>query len=313
MFRGDYARKKNLVDYGFRLPAALDNRPLRFDEFLDKTNQIIFVSATPGPFEMEISEQVVEQIIRPTGLIDPEVVVKPTEGQVDDFISEVNNVVEKGERALAVVLTKKDAEILSDHLNLLGIKSLYLHSELDTIERAEVVKKLRNGEIDVVVGVNLLREGLDLPEVSLVAVMDADREGFLRSETTLIQTIGRAARNINGKVLLYADRITEAMKTAISETNRRRKIQMKYNQDNNIIPKSIIKKLPEDIFAPFKESEIKEDDFIFAVEENISPQDYLALLEEKMYEAASELRYEDAARYRDEIKRITRKYNIQQS
>lgn len=262
---------------------------------------------------MEISEQVVEQIIRPTGLIDPEVVVKPTEGQVDDFISEVNNVVEKGEKALAVVLTKKDAEILSDHLNLLGIKSLYLHSELDTIERAEVVKKLRNGEIDVVVGVNLLREGLDLPEVSLVAVMDADREGFLRSETTLIQTIGRAARNINGKVLLYADRITEAMKTAISETNRRRKIQMKYNQDNNIIPKSIIKKLPEDIFAPFKESEIKEDDFIFAVEENISPQDYLALLEEKMYEAASELRYEDAARYRDEIKRITRKYNIQQS
>ncbi|HOB16086.1 MAG TPA: excinuclease ABC subunit UvrB [Defluviitoga sp.] len=313
MFRGDYARKKNLVDYGFRLPAALDNRPLRFDEFLDRTNQIIFVSATPGPFEMEISEQVVEQIIRPTGLIDPEVVVKPTEGQVDDFISEVKNVVEKGERALAVVLTKKDAEILSDHLNLLGVKSLYLHSELDTIERADVVKKLRNGEVDVVVGVNLLREGLDLPEVSLVAVMDADREGFLRSETTLIQTIGRAARNINGKVLLYADRVTEAMKTAIYETNRRRKIQMKYNEENNITPKSIIKKLPDDIFAPFKESEIKENDLIFAVEESISPEDYLALLEEKMYEAASELRYEDAARYRDEIKRITRKYNIKQN
>lgn len=313
MFRGDYARKKNLVDYGFRLPAALDNRPLRFDEFLDRTNQIIFVSATPGPFEMEISEQVVEQIIRPTGLIDPEVVVKPTEGQVDDFISEVKSVVEKGERALAVVLTKKDAEILSDHLNLLGVKSLYLHSELDTIERADVVKKLRNGEVDVVVGVNLLREGLDLPEVSLVAVMDADREGFLRSETTLIQTIGRAARNINGKVLLYADRVTEAMKTAIYETNRRRKIQMKYNEENNITPKSIIKKLPDDIFAPFKESEIKENDLIFAVEESISPVDYLALLEEKMYEAASELRYEDAARYRDEIKRITRKYNIKQN
>jgi len=302
-----------LVDYGFRLPAALDNRPLRFDEFLDRTNQIIFVSATPGPFEMGISEQVVEQIIRPTGLIDPEVVVKPTEGQVDDFISEVKNVVEKGERALAVVLTKKDAEILSDHLNLLGVKSLYLHSELDTIERADVVKKLRNGEVDVVVGVNLLREGLDLPEVSLVAVMDADREGFLRSETTLIQTIGRAARNINGKVLLYADRVTEAMKTAIYETNRRRKIQMKYNEENNITPKSIIKKLPDDIFAPFKESEIKENDLIFAVEESISPEDYLALLEEKMYEAASELRYEDAARYRDEIKRITRKYNIKQN
>lgn len=302
-----------MVDYGFRLPAALDNRPLRFDEFLDRTNQIIFVSATPGPFEMEISEQVVEQIIRPTGLIDPEVVVKPTEGQVDDFISEVKSVVEKGERALAVVLTKKDAEILSDHLNLLGVKSLYLHSELDTIERADVVKKLRNGEVDVVVGVNLLREGLDLPEVSLVAVMDADREGFLRSETTLIQTIGRAARNINGKVLLYADRVTEAMKTAIYETNRRRKIQMKYNEENNITPKSIIKKLPDDIFAPFKESEIKENDLIFAVEESISPEDYLALLEEKMYEAASELRYEDAARYRDEIKRITRKYNIKQN
>ena len=196
---------------------------------------------------------------------------------------------------------------------MLGVKSLYLHSELDTIERADVVKKLRNGEVDVVVGVNLLREGLDLPEVSLVAVMDADREGFLRSETTLIQTIGRAARNINGKVLLYADRVTEAMKTAIYETNRRRKIQMKYNEENNITPKSIIKKLPDDIFAPFKESEIKENDLIFAVEESISPVDYLALLEEKMYEAASELRYEDAARYRDEIKRITRKYNIKQN
>jgi excinuclease ABC subunit B len=262
---------------------------------------------------MEVSDQIVEQIIRPTGLVDPKVEVKSTEGQVDDFISEVKEVVERGERALAVVLTKKDAEILSDHLNLMGIKSLYLHSELDTIERSEVVKKLRNGEIEVVVGVNLLREGLDLPEVSLVAIMDADREGFLRSETTLIQTIGRAARNVQGKVLLYADRITEAMKTAIDETNRRREIQIQYNKENNITPKSIIKKLPEDMFAPFKDNEVKEEDYIFAVEENLSPDDYLAMLEEKMYEAASELKYEEAARYRDEIKRIKRKYNIKQN
>jgi excinuclease ABC subunit B len=295
------------------LPSALDNRPLRFEEFLERTNQIIFVSATPGPFEMEVSDQIVEQIIRPTGLVDPKVEVKSTEGQVDDFISEVKEVVERGERALAVVLTKKDAEILSDHLNLMGIKSLYLHSELDTIERSEVIKKIRNGEIEVVVGVNLLREGLDLPEVSLVAIMDADREGFLRSETTLIQTIGRAARNVQGKVLLYADRITEAMKTAIDETNRRREIQIQYNIDNNITPKSIIKKLPEDMFAPFKDNEVKEEDYIFAVEENLSPDDYLAMLEEKMYEAASELKYEEAARYRDEIKRIKRKYNIKQN
>jgi excinuclease ABC subunit B len=313
MFRGDYARKKNLVEYGFRLPSALDNRPLRFEEFIEKTNQIIFVSATPGPFEMEVSEQIVEQIIRPTGLVDPKIEVKKTEGQVDDFVSEVKEVVQKGRRALAVVLTKKDAEILSDHLNLMGVKSLYLHSELDTIERSEVVKKLRNGEIEVVVGVNLLREGLDLPEVSLVAIMDADREGFLRSETTLIQTIGRAARNVDGKVLLYADRITEAMKTAIDETNRRREIQIKFNQEHNITPRSIIKKLPEDVFAPFKGDTIKEDDYLFAVEENLSPEDYISLLEEKMYMAASELNYEEAARYRDEIKKIKRKYNIKQN
>jgi len=313
MFRGDYARKKNLVEYGFRLPSALDNRPLRFEEFIEKTNQIIFVSATPGPFEMEVSEQIVEQIIRPTGLVDPKIEVKKTEGQVDDFVSEVKEVVQKGRRALAVVLTKKDAEILSDHLNLMGVKSLYLHSELDTIERSEVVKKLRNGEIEVVVGVNLLREGLDLPEVSLVAIMDADREGFLRSETTLIQTIGRAARNVEGKVLLYADRITEAMKTAIDETNRRREIQIKFNQEHNITPRSIIKKLPEDVFAPFKDDTIKEDDYLFAVEENLSPEDYISLLEEKMYMAASELNYEEAARYRDEIKKIKRKYNIKQN
>jgi len=221
MYNGDRSRKKNLVEYGFRLPSAYDNRPLTFEEFLKKTGQIIFVSATPGDFELSISEQVVEQIIRPTGLVDPEVEVRPTAGQVDDLVNEIVKVKERGERALVTVLTKKTAELLSEHLTELGIRSLYLHSELDAIERVEVLKKLRRGDVDVVVGVNLLREGLDLPEVSLVAIMDADVEGFLRSETTLIQIIGRTARNINGKVIMYADRIKNAMKRAIEETNRR--------------------------------------------------------------------------------------------
>ncbi|HBT99502.1 MAG TPA: excinuclease ABC subunit B [Thermotoga naphthophila] len=221
MYNGDRSRKKNLVEYGFRLPSAYDNRPLTFEEFLKKTGQIIFVSATPGDFELSISEQVVEQIIRPTGLVDPEVEVRPTAGQVDDLVNEIVKVKERGERALVTVLTKKTAELLSEHLTELGIRSLYLHSELDAIERVEVLKKLRRGDVDVVVGVNLLREGLDLPEVSLVAIMDADVEGFLRSETTLIQIIGRTARNVNGKVIMYADRIKNAMKRAIEETNRR--------------------------------------------------------------------------------------------
>ncbi|BBE32118.1 UvrABC system protein B [Tepiditoga spiralis] len=307
MYRGDHARKKNLIEYGFRLPAAFDNRPLRFDEFMEKTNQTVYVSATPGPFELEISDSIVEQIIRPTGLLDPEVVVKPTEGQIDDFIEELNKVIKRNERSLAVVLTKKDAEMLSEHLNLIGIKSAYLHSELDTLERTEVVKKLRNGDIDVVVGINLLREGLDLPEVSLVVIMDADREGFLRSETTLIQTIGRAARNVNGKVLLYADKVTKAMKFAIDETNRRRKLQKEFNEKNNIIPKSIIKELPKDIFETYKET-IKENEFIFEVAEDTSMEDYIALLEEEMYKAASELNYERAAEYRDEINKVKKQY-----
>lgn len=234
MYNGDRSRKKNLVEYGFRLPSAYDNRPLTFEEFLKKTGQIIFVSATPGDFELSISEQVVEQIIRPTGLVDPEVEVRPTAGQVDDLVNEIVKVKERGERALVTVLTKKTAELLSEHLTELGIRSLYLHSELDAIERVEVLKKLRRGDVDVVVGVNLLREGLDLPEVSLVAIMDADVEGFLRSETTLIQIIGRTARNVNGKVIMYADRITNAMKRAIEETNRRRRIQLEYNRKHGI-------------------------------------------------------------------------------
>jgi len=309
MYRGDFARKKNLVDYGFRLESALDNRPLKFEEYLDKVNQFVFVSATPGPMEKENSERIVEQIIRPTGLIDPHVTVKPTDGQIDTFIDELNIIIKRGERALAVVLTKKDAEMLSEHLNLVGIKSAFLHSELDTLERAEVIKKIRKGDVDVVVGVNLLREGLDMPEVSLVAIMDADREGFLRSETTLIQTIGRAARNINGKVILFADKITEAMQFAIDETNRRRVKQQQYNIDNNITPTSIIKDLPEDVFAPFKD-QLQKDDYIFEAADSTNPEDYMALLEEEMLKAASELRYEDAAKIRDEMKKVKNKYKI---
>lgn len=320
MYHGDHSRKKNLVEYGFRLPSAFDNRPLTFEEFLESVGQIIFVSATPGDYELSVSTQIVEQLIRPTGLIDPEVVVKPTQNQVDDFIEEVQKVIERGERALVTVLTKKAAEMFSAYLNELGIRAEYLHSELDTVERVEVLKKLREGSVDVVVGVNLLREGLDLPEVSLVAIMDADKEGFLRSETTLIQTIGRAARNINGKVLLYADRITNSMKRAIEETNRRRMKQLMYNIEHDIKPESIVKPLYENIFEEFADNEEKLEiakntylDGILALKEDLEAEEYLALLEEEMWRASSELRYEDAAMLRDEmlrIKRETKKDNI---
>ncbi|MCD6550785.1 excinuclease ABC subunit UvrB [Thermotoga sp.] len=309
MYNGDRSRKKNLVEYGFRLPSAYDNRPLTFEEFLKKVKQVVFVSATPGDFELSVSEQVIEQIIRPTGLVDPEVEVRPTRGQVDDLVNEIVKVKQRGERALVTVLTKRTAELLSEHLTELGIKSLYLHSELDAIERVEVLKKLRRGDVDVVVGVNLLREGLDLPEVSLVAIMDADVEGFLRSETTLIQIIGRTARNVNGKVIMYADRITNAMKRAIEETNRRRRIQLEYNKKHGIIPKTIVKPLEMEIFEQFmvKEEPIEYGDTlknIFAMKEGLSPEEYMALLEEEMYRAASELRYEDAAALRDELFRV---------
>ncbi|MCX7654543.1 MAG: excinuclease ABC subunit UvrB [Fervidobacterium sp.] len=308
MYRGEMSRKKSLVEYGFRLPCAYDNRPLKFEEFLQRVSQVIFVSATPGPFELEVSEQIVEQIIRPTGLVDPQVEVRPTRYQVDDLIKEIVEVKKRGEKALVTVLTKKTAEMLAEYLVELNIKALYLHSELDAIKRVEVLKKLRAGEIDVVVGVNLLREGLDLPEVSLVAILDADTEGFLRSETTLIQIIGRTARNENGKVIMYADKITPAMQRAIDETNRRRKIQIEYNQKHGIRPKSIVKPIMEDIFAPFrdKEEELYKvyEDSIFQLRESLSIEEYAALLEEEMYKAASELRYEDAARLRDELFKV---------
>jgi len=317
MYRGDYSRKKNLVDYGFRLPAAFDNRPLRFEEFLGTVGQIIFVSATPGNFEVEHSSRVIDQVIRPTGLIDPEVIVHPTESQVDDFIERMRKVKKRNERALVTVLTKKAAEMLSDYLNEVGIRAEYLHSELDAIERVEVLRKLRDGTVEVVVGVNLLREGLDLPEVSLVAIMDADKEGFLRSETTLVQTIGRAARNINGQVILYGDTVTGSMKRAIDETNRRRLKQLIYNKEHNITPETIVKPLYRNIFEEFAGEDLNKEreekaratylEGVLALKESLDYDDYVALLNEEMIRAAGELRFEDAAILRDEMYSLKKK------
>jgi len=300
MYEGDRSRKEVLVEHGFRLPSARDNRPLKFDEFVERVNQAIFTSATPAKFENENSSQVVEQVIRPTGLIDPRVEIRPIDGQIDDLLSEINHQIKKGERTLITTLTKKMAEDLSQYLLDLKIKVKYLHSDVETLDRLSVLRDLRRGKIDVVVGVNLLREGLDLPEVSLVAILDADKEGFLRSETSLIQTIGRAARNVGGRVILYADNVTGSMEKAISETNRRRLLQIKFNKDHGITPKTIeknIRSILEDV------EKIKLDD----VEKVMREEDLPALIREKenlMGQAADSLRFEEAALLRDEIIRL---------
>lgn len=308
MYEGDKSRKTNLVDYGFRLPSALDNRPLKFNEFESMMNQILFVSATPGPYEREHEEQEVEQIIRPTGLLDPIIEVRPTKGQIDDLVTEIYKNVEKDERVLITTLTKKMAEDLTKYLEELDIKVTYLHSDIDTLERMEKIRDLRLGEYDVLVGINLLREGLDLPEVSLIAILDADKEGFLRSETSLIQTIGRAARNSDGRVIMYADNITKSMDIAITETKRRREIQDKYNKKHNIIPTTIKKEI-RDLIAVTKVAE--ENDTYKIDKEEITDDDIKKIiinLEEEMYRAAEVLDFERAAVLRDQLKKLKREY-----
>ena len=320
-FSGDRSRKDTLVEHGFRLPSARDNRPLRFEEVMERLNQVVFLSATPSAFEVDVSDQVVEQIIRPTGLVDPEVLVKPTRGQIDDLIDQIETTVGRGDRALVTTLTKKMSEDLTDYLLELGVRVRYLHSEIDTIERIEILRDLRLGEFDVLVGINLLREGLDLPEVSLVAILDADKEGFLRSQTSLIQTIGRAARNVDGQVIMYADNVTKSMRRAIDETNRRRGLQQSYNAEHGINPQTIRKAVTDILLvlrgqeagAPVPEklasgraraeeqarrdlAELPEDDLNRLIHS----------LELEMQEAAEDLRFEYAARLRDEIRELRR-------
>lgn len=301
MFGGDRARKKNLIDYGFRLPSAYDNRPLNFDEFYAHVNQAIFVSATPNEFEREHSTQIVEQVIRPTGLLDPEIFVKPTENQIEDLIGEINERTAKGERVLVTTLTKKMAESLTEFLENVGIKVRYMHHDIDTIERMEIIRGLRLGEFDVLVGINLLREGLDIPEVSLVAILDADKEGFLRSETSLVQTIGRAARNANGQVIMYADSVTDSMEKAITETNRRREIQMKYNAENGITPKTIIKDIHEVIEISKKSEDDSGDNKRMT---NAERKMLIDKLTKEMRSASKMLEFEHAAYLRDRIAKL---------
>ncbi|MGH2689741.1 MAG: helicase-related protein, partial [Actinomycetota bacterium] len=312
-YEGDRSRKEQLIEHGFRLPSAADNRPLRFEEVIERVNQAVFLSATPGPFELQVSTQVAEQIVRPTGLVDPEVVVKPTKGQIDDLLTQIEQRVTKGDRVLVTTLTKKMAEDLTDYLLETGIRVRYLHSDVDTIQRIELIRDLRLGEYDVLVGINLLREGLDLPEVSLVAILDADKEGFLRSETSLVQTIGRAARHVEGQVVMYADTVTDSMQRAISETTRRRAIQVQYNLEHGIDPQTIRKKVTDILLfaqsdampGPKRSSRRKRDREVLSL-----PKDELTRLvqslEEEMREAAKNLRFEYAARLRDEIADLKR-------
>lgn len=309
MYEGDRSRKTSLVDYGFRLPSALDNRPLRFNEFESMMNQVIYVSATPGKYEKAKTNEVVEQIIRPTGLLDPKIEVRPTKGQIDDLVSEINKTIEKGERVLITTLTKKMSEDLTRYLEDLDIKVTYLHSDIDTIERMEIIRDLREGKYDVLVGINLLREGLDLPEVSLIAILDADKEGFLRSETSLIQTIGRAARNSNGHVIMYGDTNTRSMDVAITETNRRRKIQEEYNEEHNIIPTTINKSVRKRIQNTFVAEENESYDVNKVTE--FSKDEIEVIIENlntEMLKAAEELDFERAATLRDQIRNLKNTY-----
>ena len=304
MYNGDQARKKTLIDYGFRLPSALDNRPLKFEEFVQQMGTTLYTSATPADYELEISDQVVEQIIRPTGLIDPEIVVKPTEGQVDDLVGEINDRIEKGERTLVTTLTKRMAEDLADYLIELGLKVHYLHSEVDTLERVGILRDLRLGVFDVVVGINLLREGLDLPEVSLVAILDADKQGFLRSGTALIQTVGRAARHLNGQVIMYGDRITDAMKQAIDETNRRREIQVAYNKEHHIEPASVVKSVRDLTDRLARDAGVESGKDIRGKASKLEQKELARMikeLENQMKAAAKELEFERAALLRDQV------------
>ncbi|MGD9909541.1 MAG: excinuclease ABC subunit UvrB [Candidatus Izemoplasmatales bacterium] len=298
MYNGDRSRKQTLVDYGFRLPSALDNRPLNFDEFLGKINQVIYVSATPGDFELERSNAIVEQIIRPTGLIDPLVEVRKTENQIDDLISEVEKTIKRNERVLITTLTIKMSEDLTAYLKSLGYKVAYLHSEIKSLERLEIIRELRLGTYDILVGINLLREGLDLPEVSFIAILDADKEGFLRSARSLVQIIGRAARNVNGKVVMYADKMTDSMKYAISETSRRREIQMEHNKEHNITPKTIYKKIYDSVSVKLEEDTSKKDYSHLSKKEIKNSID---ILEKQMMASAKELDFERAAELRDII------------
>ncbi|MFZ4515723.1 MAG: excinuclease ABC subunit UvrB [Acidimicrobiia bacterium] len=317
-YAGDRSRKETLIEHGFRLPSALDNRPLQFDEVMARVPQMVFLSATPGAYELEHSQAIVEQIVRPTGLIDPEVVVRPTQGQIDDLVNEINERAANDQRVLVTTLTKKMAEDLTDYMLELGIRVRYLHSDIDTLERVEILRALRLGEFDVLVGINLLREGLDLPEVSLVAILDADKEGFLRSETSLIQMIGRAARNVEGQVVMYADQMTDSMRRAISETQRRRKLQLEYNLEHGIDPQTIRKKVT-DILEMLRGADATDTPVtprsrrvVETVASNLRglPADELsrliAQLQEEMHEAARELRFEEAARLRDELAELRR-------
>lgn len=306
MYAGDRSRKKSLIDNGFRLPSAYDNRPLNFEEFEENINQIVFTTATPGPYEVAHSSTFAEQIIRPTGLLDPIIDVRPIENQIDNLVGEIHSVIEKGERVLITTLTKKMSEDLTDYLKEIGIKVKYLHSDIATLERTEIIRDLRMGKFDVLVGINLLREGLDIPEVSLIAILDADKEGFLRSETSLIQTIGRAARNENGRVIMYADKITDSMQNAIDETKRRREIQDNFNKEHGIVPKTVKK----DIRGAIEATSVAEEEVVYGIRETENPDEIKANIEklmEEMKEAAGELQFERAAELRDKIAELQKK------